>query len=160
MNAGKLAARKSQRQLQLPPTECPRKTHESPVATSKPIGHQKSRKTSSRPRRCGGRYSVSIEGSTTSIPPSPSPARKRKVITDHGPHESAVAAVKTAYQRIENWKIVRRPIRSAVRPSTSDPHREPASAALLTSPWKRPFRCQRPAKTGATKPTRRISIAT
>ena len=36
------------------------------------------------------------------MPPSPSPARKRKVITDQGPHESAVPAVKIAYQRIEN----------------------------------------------------------
>ena len=136
------------------------KTHERPVARSSPTGHQKSRNTSSRPRRCGGRYSVSIEGSTTSIPPSPSPARKRKVITDHGPHESAVAAVKSAYQRIEYWKIARRPIRSASRPSASEPQSEPASAALFTSPCIRPFRCQIAAKIGATKPTSRISIAT
>src|SRR6185437_15719939 len=120
-NAGNDAARKSQRQLLSPPIECPMKTHDRKVASSSPTGHQKSRKTSRRPRRCGGRYSVSIDGSTTSIPPRPSPARKRNAITEYGPHASAVIAVKSAYQRIEYWKIARRPIRSAVRPRTSDP---------------------------------------
>src|ERR1044072_5040300 len=128
--AGNAAARKSQRQLFEPPTSWPMKIQERKVASSSPTGHQKSRKTSSRPRRCGGRYSVNIDGSTTSIPPSPSPARKRNAITDHGPHASAVIAVKSAYQRIEYWKIARRPIRSAVRPSASEPQREPARAAL------------------------------
>ena len=90
----------------------------------------------------------------------PSPARKRNVITDHGPHESAVRAVKNAYQRIEYWKIVRRPIRSASRPSTSEPQSEPARAALLTSPCIAPLRFHLAAKIGATKPTSRISIAT
>ena len=134
--------------------------YESPVAISSPTGHQKSRNTSSRPRRCGGRYSVSIDGSTTSIPPSPRPARKRKVITDQGPHASAVTAVKAAYQRIEYWKIARRPIRSASRPRTREPQSDPASAALLTSPCIRPSRPHSPVKIGATKPTSRISIAT
>ena len=69
-------------------------------------------------------------------------------------------AVKAAYQRIEYWKIARRPMRSAVRPSTSDPQSEPASAALLTRPCMRPSRFQSPAKIGATKPTSRISMAT
>src|SRR5213080_1718706 len=118
-------ARKSQRQLFEPPTSWPMKIQERKVASSSPTGHQKSRKTSSRPRRCGGRYSVSIDGSTTSIPPSPRPARKRNVITDHGPQASAVTAVKTAYQRIEYWNIHRRPKRSAARPTTSEPHSEP-----------------------------------
>src|SRR5215217_663198 len=158
--AGKLAARKSQRQSQLPPKEWPMKTQERPVASSSPTGHQKSRKTSSRPRRCGGRYSVSIDGSTTSIPPSPTPARKRNVITDHGPQDSAVAAVNSAYQRIEYWKIARRPTRSAARPSTNEPQSDPASAELLTSPCIVPLRCQLAAKIGATNPTNRISIAT
>ena len=94
------------------------------------------------------------------MPPSPSPARKRKLITDQGPHESAVQAVKIAYQRIESWKILRRPIRSDARPRTRLPTSEPASAALLTRPSMTPFRCQRPAKIGATNPTSRISIAT
>ena len=159
-SAGNEAARKSQRQLLAPPMSCPMKIHERKVASSSPTGHQKSRKTSRRPRRCGGRYSVSIDGSTTSIPPSPRPARKRNVITDHGPQESAVTAVKIAYQRIEYWKIVRRPIRSARRPSASEPQSEPASAALLTSPCMRPFSPHCAAKIGATKPTSRISIAT
>src|SRR5204862_7510211 len=99
MNAGNDAARKSQRQLQPPPTGT-RKRYERPVASSRPTGQKKSSSTSNRPRRCGGKYSASIEGSTTSIPPSPRPARNRSVITDHGPQASAVAAVKTAYQRI------------------------------------------------------------
>jgi hypothetical protein len=116
------------------------KIQERKVASSSPTGHHKSRKTSSRPRRCGGRYSVSIDGSTTSIPPRPSPARKRNVITDQGPQARAVTAVKIAYQRIEYWKIVRRPIRSARRPSASEPQSEPARAALLTRPCMRPFR--------------------
>src|SRR4029077_20928738 len=86
-------------------------------------------------------------------------ARKRNVITDHGPQASAVTAVKIAYQRIEYWKIVRRPIRSASRPSTSEPQSEPAKAALFTSPCIRPVRPHCAAKIGATKPTSRISIA-
>jgi len=50
-NAGNDAARKSQRQLLSPPIEWPMKIHERKVASSRPTGHQKSRKTSSRPRR-------------------------------------------------------------------------------------------------------------
>jgi hypothetical protein len=49
--AGNEAARKSQRQLESPPIEWPMKIQERPVASRSPTGHQKSRKTSSRPRR-------------------------------------------------------------------------------------------------------------
>src|SRR6266511_247683 len=86
MKAGNEAARKRYRHDQSPPIRS-RKTYERPVASNRPIGQKKSRKARKRPRRGGGRYSASIEGSTTSIPPRPSPARKRKVITDHGPGE-------------------------------------------------------------------------
>src|SRR3954462_8917522 len=55
------------------------KIQERKGASNSPTGHQKSRNTSRRPRRCGGRYSVSIDGSTTSIPPAPHPPRKGKV---------------------------------------------------------------------------------
>jgi len=68
--------------------------------------------------------------------------------------------VKIAYQRIEYWKIVRRPIRSASRPSARLPTSDPARAALLTRPCMRPFRSHRFVKIGATNPTSRISIAT
>ena len=68
--------------------------------------------------------------------------------------------MKSAYQRIEYWKIARRPIRSASRPSTSEPQSEPASAALLTSPCIVPLSPHFAVKIGATKPTSRISIAT
>ena len=68
--------------------------------------------------------------------------------------------MQSAYQRIEYWKIARRPILSAVRPRTSEPHSEPARAALLTRPCIAPLRFHVVAKIGATKPTSRISIAT
>src|SRR6185295_10396580 len=45
-SAGNDAARKSQRQLLVPPTSCPMKIHERKVASSSPTGHQKSRNTS------------------------------------------------------------------------------------------------------------------
>jgi hypothetical protein len=75
-----------------------------------------------------------MEGSTTSIPPRPMPARNRKVESEPGPHDSAVSAVKAAYQRIDAWKICRRPMRSASRPSVRLPTSEPASAEAVIQP--------------------------
>src|SRR3982751_4151632 len=156
MKAGNDAVRKSQRHESAPPTHWPRKTPERRDANNRPRGPQRSGKPRSPPRRCGGRYSASIDGSTTSIPPRPIPARNRSVITDHGPHARAVSAVKTAYQRIAYWKIERRPIRSARRPRTRLPNSEPARAELLIRPCQVPFRPHFAAKIVWTKPTRRI----
>ena len=52
--------------------------------------------------------------------------------------------MKTAYQRIEYWKIARRPIRSASRPSVRLPTSEPASAALSTRPCSAPVQVPDP----------------
>ena len=101
-----------------------------------------------------------MEGSTTSSAPRPMPARKRKADTDHGPHASAVTAVNDAYQRIAPTKMRRRPIRSASRPKTTLPTREPASAEAVIQPARLPESPQMEVKSGTVKPTRRISIAT
>ena len=80
--------------------------------------------------------------------------------TDSGLHESAVSAVNAAYQRMDPWKSRRRPIRSAHRPTTSDPTSDPARADAAIQPWAVPDRFHSAVKTGRTKPTRRISMAT
>ena len=131
--AGNEAARKSQRHAQSPPT-CSRKNQESPVASRSPTGQKRSSTTRKRPRFCGGRYSASMAGSTTSIAPRPMPARKRKADSDPGPHANAVSAVKTAYQRIAVWKMRRRPTRSAVGPRTRLPSSDPPSAEAAIQP--------------------------
>jgi hypothetical protein len=75
-----------------------------------------------------------MDGSTTSMPPRPMPARKRNADSDPGPHATAVRPVKSAYQRIEAWKICRRPILSARRPSTTLPRSDPPSAEAAIQP--------------------------
>src|SRR3989442_40523 len=77
------------------------KIHQNAIARRKPIGQKKSRRTMYRPRDCGGKNSESSDGSTTSIPPRPSPARRRNPKTLHGSHAAAVRAVKTEYEEME-----------------------------------------------------------
>src|SRR5947209_6288903 len=77
MNAGKDAARKSQRQLQAPPTWT-RKTYERPVARRRPSGQKRSSVTSNRPRRWGGKYSVRSDGAAHAPPRRTSGGRRRR----------------------------------------------------------------------------------
>src|SRR5437879_933125 len=112
------------------------KIHQNAIARRNPIGQKKSSKTMNRPRDCGGRNSESIDGSTTRIPPRPSPARNRNPKTLHGSHESAVRAVKTEYHRMLVRKTIRRPRASARRPRIRLPINDPISVAEATRKYR------------------------
>src|SRR5467141_1564298 len=169
MNAGNAAARNRTRQLARPATVTPwtRKTHQNPIARRNPIGQKKSRRTMNRPRDWGGRNSLRRAGSTTSIPPSPSPARSRNPKTLQGSHARAVRAVNTEYQRMLTRNTVRRPRASARRPRTRLPMNEPINVAEATRKystgcafWLIPNVAKIPVGPGSTKPMRMISNAT
>src|SRR5712691_12254732 len=115
------------------------KTHDNAIARRNPIGQKKSRSTMNRPRDCGGRNSESIDGSTTSIPPRPRPARRRNPKTLHGSQARAVSAVNPEYQRMLARNTVRRPRASARRPRTKLPMKEPISVADATRKYKNGF---------------------
>src|SRR6266571_18461 len=112
------------------------KIHEKAIARRSPIGQKKSSRTMNRPRDWGGRNSESSDGSTTRIPPRPSPASNRKPKTLHGSQASAVSPVKTEYQRILVKKTIRRPRASARRPRTKLPMNEPMSVAEATRKYR------------------------
>jgi hypothetical protein len=124
------------------------------------MGQKKSSRTRNRPRRWGGRYSASSDGSTTSMPPSPMPARKRSANSDVGPQASAVRAVKRLYQKMEAWKIRLRPVWSASRPSRRLPTSDPASAEAPIQPSQVADRFQIDPNSGSVNPISRISMAT
>jgi hypothetical protein len=105
-----------------------------------------------------------MDGSTTSMPPRPSPARSRNPKTLHGSHEAAVRAVNTEYQRMLARKTVRRPRWSARRPRTKLPMNEPIKVAEATRKYRIEFdvgvRPNSAKIIGRTKPMRIISKAT
>src|SRR3989454_1170873 len=112
------------------------KIHQNAIARRNPIGQKKSSRTMNRPRDWGGRNSESSDGSTTRIPPRPSPASNRNPKTLHGSHARAVSPVKTEYQRILVKKTIRRPRASARRPRTKLPMNEPMSVAEATRKYR------------------------
>src|SRR5438445_4867188 len=140
------------------------KIHQNAIARRKPMGQKKSRRTMYRPRDCGGRNSESRDGSTTSIPPRPSPASRRNPNTLHGSQATAVRAVKTEYQRMLARKTVRRPRSSATRPRVRLPMNDPTNVAEVTREYSSGFdlgvRPNSVKIAGKTKPIRMISKAT
>src|SRR5207245_6800162 len=112
------------------------KIHQNAIARRNQIGQKKSSNTMNRPRDCGGRNSESNDGSTTKIPPSPSPARSRNPKTLHGSQASAVRPVKTEYHRMLARETTRRPQASAKGPPIRLPMNEPMSVAEATRKYK------------------------